>query len=132
MRRSGRLLYGIGSAVLLLACSSAARADENGFTGTVTGLRTQTLPLYDCADGKTKKREFDKANFKSPWPATDKGAPRLFLKVTVEGQPYCVKKFAVETSEPVRVTGKEHCGTMVATREPKTGATRGVGEECGK
>ena len=90
------------------------------------------MPLYDCADGKTKKREFAKTDFKGAWPATEAGAPRLFLKVTVDGQPYCVKKFAVETSEPVRVIGKEHCGTMVATQEPKVGATRGVGEECKK
>ena len=131
MKSRGVLLGGIATAALLLAPSGGTSA-ETPFVGTVTGLRTSTVPLYDCSDGKTKKREFDKANFKAPWPATEQGAPRLFLKVTVEGQAYCVKKFAVETSEPVRVMGKEHCGTLVASREPKTGATRGVGEECGK
>ena len=128
MRSERMLLSGIALAAVWLAASGGWTAEKT-FHGTVTGLRLHKVPLYDCADVKAKKREFDRGDFKAPWPATDQDAPHLFLRVTVDGRPYCVKKFAVETSEPVHVTGSEHCGTMVATREPKTKTTRGVGEE---
>lgn len=40
----------------------------------------------------------------------------------------CVRAFAVDTEKPVAIERDRECGAMVAGKQPKTGATRGVGE----
>jgi hypothetical protein len=41
-----------------------------------------------------------------------------------------VRAFAVQTDRPVKIDKDAECGAMIAGKQPKTGAIRGVGEKC--
>ena len=115
---------------LLLAGAGTARAQE---VFSVKGLRTEKVTLYDCNPEKEKRKpqkEVAKQDFRGPWSATRDPSSPLYLKVQVDKHEYCVRAFAVETDKPVTNQKDKECGAMVAGREPKTGATRGVGEGC--
>jgi hypothetical protein len=121
----------IGGLLLLLAAATPARADEARFN--VTGLRTDRLALHECGPDKKKTDiEFTKTTFSGPWPATADPTSPLYLRVQVKGHEYCVKSFAVSTDKAVAVTKDAECKAMIAGRQQKTGATRGVGEGCPK
>lgn len=115
---------------LLLAGAGTGWAQE---TFNVKGLRTDKVTLYDCNSEKEKRkpqREVAKKDFRGPWSATRDPSSPLYLKVQVDKSEYCVRAFAVETDKPVTIQKDKECGAMVAGRQLKTGATRGVGEEC--
>jgi len=115
---------------LLLAGAGTAWAQE---TFNVKGLRTDKVTLYDCNPDKEKRRpqrEVAKKDFRGSWSATRDPSSTLYLKVRVDKSEYCVRAFAVETDKPVTIQKDKECGAMVAGRQLKTGATRGVGEEC--
>jgi hypothetical protein len=98
----------------------------------VTKLRTEKIGLYDCKDG-TKKADFARKDFQGSWPVLQDQsvvASSGLLPVSVGGQPYCVKAYTVETNKPMAVSAE--CGAMVAAAQPKSAATRGLGEECQK
>ena len=76
--------------------------------------------------------EVAREDFKGPWPATRDPASPLYLRVQVEQVEYCVRAFAVDTDKTVTIQKDSECRATVAGKQPKTGATRGVGEECGK
>ena len=116
------LTSGVAAALLVLAAPGAG-ADE---AVQVRGLRVDKVPLYDRPNG-TKALEVTRDKFNGPWPIVGK-SPEGFLQVDVKGTRYWVRPYAVDTDQPVRTTAD--CGGIVATREPKSGATRGVGEEC--
>lgn len=114
------------------AGSAAAQGDE---TFSVKGLRTEKVTLYDCNKEKDKRkavREVTREKFVGPWPATRDPDSPLYLKVQVERVEYCVRAFAVDTDKTVTIQKDIECRATVAGKQPKTGATRGVGEECGK
>ena len=115
---------------LFLACAATAWAQE---TFSVKGLRTDKVTLYDCNPEKDKRkpqREIAKKDFQGSWPATRDPSSPLYLKVEVDKREYCIRAFAVETDKPVAAQKDKECGAMVAGRQMKTGATRGVGEGC--
>ena len=65
----------------------------------------------------------------SVWPVTpDDKVDESLLRVKVDGADYCVRLYAVETDKAVSATAE--CGALVAANQPRSGATRGVGEEC--
>ena len=117
--------------MVLLATVSAAWAAELPKVESlkVTKLRMEKVALYLC-DGERKKaeREFARTDFREPWPATQDATSPLFLRVTVEGHEYCVKAFTVDTDKAV--SASKECNTQVASQQPRTAATRGVGVGC--
>jgi Tfp pilus assembly protein PilE len=110
--------------LLLLAAVTTAAAQE---VWQVTKLRTPKVTLYDCANGKEKKHVAQK-DFQPPWPVTSGPTEAGLLVVKVEGSDYCVRAYAVETNKTI--AAKSDCGALVAVNQPKSGATRGVGEDC--
>ena len=109
-----------------------AAAEEETFS--VKGLRTEKVTLYDCNKEKDKRKavkDVTRKDFRGPWAATRDPASPLFLKVQVEREEYCVRAFSVETDRTVAIEKGVECNAMVAGKQPKTGATRGVGE-CGR
>jgi hypothetical protein len=94
----------------------------------VVSLRTGRVALYDKPNG-AKAGEVFCDQFKGPWLVLTT-SPEGFLQVDVGGKTYWVRPYAVETNRPIRASAD--CGGVVAAREPKAGATRGVGEECKK
>jgi len=116
-------------AVIVLLAAGAVWADE---ALSVVKLRTDKVALYDCKSG-TKKADFSSKDFHGPWKASQgaSGTPAAgFLQVDVNGQQYCVKPYAVETNK--RVSVNADCDAVVAATQPKSAATRGVGENCPK
>jgi hypothetical protein len=95
----------------------------------VTKLRTPKVALYDCTDG-SKKLDVAQTDFQAPWPVTSGPTDAGLLAVKVNGTEYCVRAYAVETNKAI--AAKTDCGALVAANQPKTGATRGVGEDCGQ
>jgi hypothetical protein len=113
--------------LLLLGAPGAGRAQENRFN--VTALRTERIDLYDCgADKKKTGQELTKVGFPGSLPATTESSSPLYLRVHVNGQPYCVKAFAVQTDKTIAVP-ETKC-TQVAGKQPGSGATRGIGNRC--
>ena len=120
---------------IVLLAAGAVWADE---ALSVVKLRTNQVALYDCKSG-TKKIDLSSTDFSSskelhgPWKASQgaSGTPAAgFLQVDVNGQQYCVKPYAVETNK--RVSVNADCNAVVAATQPKSAATRGVGEGCPK
>jgi hypothetical protein len=119
----------LGVALLLTGHGVAAGQE----TFTVKGLRTDKVTLYDCNPEKDKRKpqmEVARKDFRAAWPATRDPVSPLYLKVQVDRVEYCVRAFAVETDRTVTIQKDQECGAMVAGKQPKTGATRGVGEKC--
>ncbi len=123
----------LGIALLLGGASGSAApvAGEENETFSVKGLRTEKVTLYDCNPDKDKRKaqkDVARKDFRGPWSATRDLASTVYLKVQVDGAEYCVRAFAVETDRPVAIKKDLECQAMVAGKQPKTGATRGVGE----
>jgi hypothetical protein len=123
----------LGIALLLGGAggATAPAAAQDTETFTVKGLRTDKVTLYDCNPDKDKRKaqkDVARKDFRGPWPATRDVASTVYLKVQVDGADYCVRAFAVETDRPVAIKKDLECHAMVAGKQPKTGATRGVGE----
>lgn len=91
----------------------------------VTRLRTDKVGLYDKPNG-AKTSDYSREQFKAPWPVTGR-AKDGFIPVRVDGKPYWVKSFMVETNQPVAVN--KECNVVIGKKEPKMAATRGIGEE---
>jgi hypothetical protein len=125
----------LGIALLLGGTASAAPvAAQRSETFSVKGLRTEKVTLYDCnreMDKRKAVKDVAKKDFRGSWSATRDPASPLYLKVQVDREEYCVRAFAVETDRTVEIQKGVECNAMVAGKQPKTGATRGVGE-CGK
>jgi len=120
------LVSGLTAALALLV-ADGAHAQSPG-PAKVVKLRVDTVALYDQPNGK-KVREYPRGQFGDPWPVvgrSDKG----FLQVQVDGARYWVRGYAVETDTPFRIGAD--CDAVVASRQPKAGVTRGIGEECKK
>ena len=112
-------------AILLVAVGTAAAQEA----WKVTKLRTEKVALHDCADGR-KKTEYARTDFHDPWPVLAGPTAGGLLPVRVGGKQYCVRPYAVETNKPV--SASPECGAMVAAGQPKSAATRGMGEGCTK
>jgi hypothetical protein len=125
----------LGIALLLGGAGTAAPAAAQGTEiFSVKGLRTEKVTLYDCNPEKDKRKavkDVARKDFRGPWLATRDSASPLYLKVQVDQEEYCVRAFAVETDRTVEIQKGVECNAMVAGKQPKTGATRGVGE-CAK
>lgn len=114
----------------LLAAGGAAWAEE---AFNVTGLRMNKVTLYkDCNMEKGVPFTREDLEKRKPWRATKDPNTSVHYWVKMDDGNYCVKAFAVETDRAVPVAKDEECNTRVAGRPPKTGAVRGVGEECKK
>lgn len=108
--------------VLVLAVGSAAAQDQ------VTRLRMDKVSLYACEDPGRKIKDFGRNEFQAPWPIKPGGPSKEgLLAVEINGEPYCVRAYTVETNKPVHASGD--CGTMVASAQPRSGATRGLGDK---
>jgi hypothetical protein len=97
----------------------------------VTKLRTGKTTLYDCDTGSKLDAAAQNNVPKLPW--TVMGIPNEagLLKVTAEGQTFCVRAYSVETNKPVAAA--HECQEVVAATQPRSGATRGVGgAECAR
>lgn len=128
-RRPMRWRDALGFTLALSAVAAPVAAE----TFSVTALRTEKVTLYDCNPDKDKRKaqaEVDRKSFVPAWPATRDPVSPLYLKVHANGGEYCVRAFAVQTDRPVRIEKDAECGAMVAGKQPKTGAIRGVGEKC--
>lgn len=112
----------LGSVVVAVLVVAGPLAAEDQ----VVKLRTARVTLYDQPNGKAVQ-EFPRDRFTQPWPIRDR-SPEGFLQVEVDGRRYWVRPYAVETSRPVRANAE--CGAVVAGAQPKSGATRAIGEEC--
>jgi hypothetical protein len=124
-RRSRTLLASVVIASFMLVAATSTGAQE---AVQVTKLRTPKVALYDKPNG-AKVLDYGGDKFKGPWPVLG-SSPEGFLHVEVEGKRYWVRAYAVETNRPIRTSAD--CGAVVASRQPKAGATRGIGEECQK
>lgn len=111
--------------VFLLLATVATAASQDA--SRVTKLRMPKVALYSCADG-TKVKDISQSEFHGSWPVTGKPTEAGLLPVKVEGNDYCVRMYAVETDRVI--TTSSDCGAVVASNQPKSGATRGVGENC--
>jgi hypothetical protein len=123
------------SAVIVLALLATAVYAAEERPGQVTKLRGGKVALYNCDDSSTKVKEISqqefisKQEFKGPWPIDpNKKVEAGLLPVTVDGKPYCVRVYSVETDKRINATSE--CGALVAANTPKSAATRGVGEGC--
>lgn len=111
---------------VLLATVAYAAAER---PGQVTKPRGGKVALYNCDDSSTKVKEISQQEFKGPWPIDPhKEVEAGLLPVTVDGKPYCVRVYSVETDKRINATSE--CGALVAANTPKSAATRGVGEGC--
>ena len=129
-RRRVRWREALGVA-LLLGASAGRAAPQGSETFSVKGLRTEKVTLYDCNQDKDKRKavkDVARKDFRGPWSATRDPASPLYLRVQVDREEYCVRAFVVETDRPVAIEKGVECNAMVAGKQPKTGATRGVGE----
>jgi len=123
MRSLPVLRHSAAIVLVLLAATTVAAQD----VWQVTKLRTPKVTLYDCAD-PSKKTDFPQKDFQEHWPITAGPTDAGMLVVKVRGADYCVRAYAVETNKAV--AAKSDCGALVAVNQPKSGATRGVGEGC--
>jgi hypothetical protein len=94
----------------------------------VVKLRIDNVSLCTEPNGKSCE-PFPRGQFKDPWPVLGQ-SPQGFLQVQVGGKKVWVRTYAVETDIPFRINAD--CDAVVAAKQPKVGATRGVGEECKK
>ncbi len=131
--RTRNMLLRLAVAVLVLTTTAAWAADD-GLK--VTKLRTKSVGLYKCdkvdapQPAETYTQDQFKQKFTDGWPVnTTQPPPTGFLAVRVIDTMYCVKAYAVETNRRISTTAAE-CNARVGTAEPKSGASRGIGEEC--
>ena len=114
--------------LLLLATPGAGRAQENRLN--VTALRNERVDLYECGEDKKKTdQKLTRAGFSGSLPASSEPGS-LYLRVHVNGQPYCVRAYAVETDKTVAVPDSK-C-IQVAGKQVNTGSNRGIGNGCGR
>lgn len=97
----------------------------------ITKLRDKTVALYRCEDTSKPALEYSRERFLGPWKATKDPDKPMLLRVVVDGDPYCVKAYMVETRTVVPATrsGGE-CKTAGGKQPPRAGFTRGMGEGC--
>jgi len=122
--------------VLLVLALGSATADE------VTKLRLNKVTLYVCTeddekvDEKTvpgqpkfadKQREEVRTDAPLKWPILKGPSKAGRLTVQVDGELYCVRAYAVQTNATINAGAD--CQTMVAAAQPRSGATRGLGND---
>ena len=135
-RRLGRWHRAVGTGLVLAATAAAAppplAAQGNPAESfNIVGLRMSKVTLYrECAMDKGVSISREDVEKRKPWRATSDPKTSVYYWVKMDGADYCVKAFAVETDRAVPVAKDEECRTRVAGRPPKTGAVRGVGENC--
>jgi hypothetical protein len=79
--------------------------------------------------GQLEQGEGDLGKEFAAWPIDPtKEVEAGLLPVTVDGKPYCVRVYSVETDKAITATSE--CGALVAANQPKSAATRGVGDDC--
>lgn len=109
----------------------SAQATPGPESFNIVGLRMSRVTLYkDCSMDKGVAFSREDLEKRKPWRATTDAKTAVYYWVKMDGADYCVKAFAVETDRVVPVVKDEECRTRVAGRPPKTGAVRGVGENC--
>jgi hypothetical protein len=127
-----RLEVVIGVLLVLAVGTAAAQGRQ------VTKLRTDKVTLFSCASderegllGQFSEENKEVARTTSPpeWPILSEPSKAGRLVVKVDEKLYCVRAYAVETNKPIHT--EADCGTMVAAAQPRSGATRGLGEKCG-
>ena len=110
---------------------ASAQATSGPESFNIVGLRMSRVTLYkDCSMDKGVAFSREDLEKRKPWRATTDAKTAVYYWVKMDGAEYCVKAFAVETDRVVPVVKDEECRTRVAGRPPKTGAVRGVGENC--
>jgi hypothetical protein len=126
--RALRLLHEPLLGAVLLVTWSVAGAEQS----TAPTFRTETVRLYSCKETATKVAEHQRDKFPSPWRVVPNSPtapwPNGFVRIEVQGNEHCVRAYAIDTNQSIRVTGE--CGPVVTAQ--KSAATRGVGEDCKK
>ena len=79
---------------------------------------------------RAKKTDVAQKDFQGPWPVTGQPTADGLLPVKVKDETACVRVYAVETDKVI--TTSSDCNAVVAANQPKSAATRGVGEDCKK
>lgn len=123
------LLASVIAFATLCASPIAVRAQaptQVPLPGRVVKLRLENVSLCKKPDG-TDCKPYPRAQFKDPWPVLDH-SPQGLLQVQVGADKVWVRGYAVETDIPFRIP--PDCGAVVAAKQPRVGATRGIGEEC--
>jgi hypothetical protein len=123
-------------AVLLVLTVGSAAADD------VTRLRMNKVTLYVCTEDDERKlekaapgqpefakKQRDEVRTDAPlkWPILAGPSKAGRLTVQVDGELYCVRAYAVQTN--VTINAGADCATMVAAAQPRSGATRGLGND---
>ena len=113
--------------LVVFLCATGVSYAQNS-KGVITSVRADDVTLMDEAGNS--KGVFPKSALPPPpWPILDVGSNGL-IKVHLDGRgDFWVKMTKVVTDRPVTVTAT--CGPQLAQNQ-KTGATRGIGEECKK
>lgn len=126
--RNHGLLASAATLALVGAAAPPARAQAPAPSPppVVKGLRIDSVALCNEPNGK-KCQPFSRKQFTDPWPVLDQ-SPQGFLQVQVGSEKVWVRTYAVETNVPFRINAD--CDAVVAAKQPRVGATRGIGEEC--
>jgi hypothetical protein len=131
---AGRLLTAAALGLALTGAAPLGVAQEKARN--VVALRLDKVPLYEKQnDGawlKTGEKRRDELKRDKPWPI-DYGKAEMtgvidgYLQVVVDGKTYGVRPYAVETD---KLVAAGDCDAKIGPQGPKTGATRGLGENC--
>jgi hypothetical protein len=134
MERRSALRPEVVIAVLLGVAVGTAAAQGRQ----VTKIRTDKVTLFSCTSDERgnllgefseKNEEVARTTTAPGWPILSEPSKAGRLVVQVGDKLYCVRAYAVETNKPIHA--EADCGTMVAAAQPRSGATRGLGEKCG-
>ena len=126
--RSRTLLASIVIASLVLVTATSTVAQE---AMQVTKLRTPKVALYDQPNGRPRCSTTGERQVRRARGRCSAGRPRAFCRWRSREASYWVRAYAVETNTAASASSAD-CGAVVASRQPKAGVTRGIGEECQK
>src|SRR5690242_11273182 len=135
-RRLGRWHRAVTAGLVLAAATAAWPAapraqDTSTQSFNIVGLRMSKVTLYrERAMDRGASISREDGEKRKPWRATTDPKTSASYGAKMDGADYCVKAFAVETDRALPVAKDEECRARVAGRPPKTGAVRGVGENC--
>jgi hypothetical protein len=116
--------------VLVVLGLAGGAAAQTGIQ--VTKLRTSKVTIFKCDSGAREGDSTESRFGPLPWPVEDEELTNAgLIKVRVGGGTFCVRAYAVETNKALALP-KVDCNAAVAAVQPRSGATRGVGQECPK
>ena len=116
-------------ALLLLGAPGAGQRRRIGSLSRRSGPSAWTFTTA-VRDKRKTDQKLTRAGFPGSLPATTEPGSSVYLRVHVNGQPYCVMAYAVETDKTIAVP-EAKC-IRVAGTQGNTGSNRGIGNGCGR